>query len=95
MVEIFTINYVLTFLAGISIGFAIGIWVAYAKEKSERKLLNYLLEVYAEKEEDELPDLPKKGLNDEEKAKYLRAVLKSIEKEDAKIKKRKRKPKID
>ena len=31
-----------------------------------------------------------KGLSDEDKAKYLRAVLKSIEKEDAKIKKRKR-----
>jgi len=95
MVEFPIINYVLTFLAGISIGFAIGIAVAYSKEKSERKLLNYLLEVYAEKEEEGLPELPQKGLTDEEKAKYLRAVLKSIEKEDEKIKKIKRRPKID
>ena len=89
MVEYFTINYILTFLAGISIGFAIGVSIALAKEKSQRRLLNYLLEVYADKEEEELPELKKSGLDDEEKAKYLRAVLKSIEVEDKKIKKRK------
>jgi len=90
MVELFTINYVLTFLAGISIGFAIGISVALAKERSQRKLLNYLVDVYAEKEEEKLPEPSKKGLSDEEKAKYLRAVLKSIEEKDKEIKKRKR-----
>ncbi len=93
MVEYFTINYILTFLAGISIGFAIGVSIALAKEKSQRKLLNYLLDVYADKEEEKLPDPRKSGLDDEEKAKYLRAVLKSIEEEDKKIKKRKGKPK--
>jgi|TARA_Y100000310_G_scaffold39910_1_gene37433 hypothetical protein len=87
--EFLTLNYLLTFLAGISIGFAIGVWVAFAKEKSERKLLNYLLEVYAEKEEEKLPDLEDQTLTDEEKAKYLRVVLKSIEEKDKKIKKRK------
>ena len=91
MVEYFTINYILTFLAGISIGFAIGVSIALAKEKSQRKLLNYLLDVYADKEEEKLPDPRKSGLDDEEKAKYLRAVLKSIE--DKKNKKRKGKPK--
>jgi hypothetical protein len=91
MVALFTLNYILTFLAGISIGFAIGIWVALAKEKSERKLLNYLLDVYADKEEDKLLEIPKKGLSDEEKAKYLRAVLKSIEEHDKEIKQRRRK----
>jgi len=93
MVEYFTINYILTFLAGISIGFAIGVSIALAKEKSQRKLLNYLLDVYADKEEEKLPDPRKSGLDDEEKAKYLRAVLKSIEEEDKKIKIRKGKPK--
>lgn len=92
MIELITINHVLTFLAGISIGFAIGVSIALVKEKSQRRLLNYLLEVYADKEEEKLPDLKKEGLDDEEKAKYLRAVLKSIEEEDKKISKKRRKP---
>jgi hypothetical protein len=91
MIELITINIILTFLAGVSIGFAIGISVSLAKDKSEKKLLNYLINVYAEKEEDRLPDIPKKGLSDEEKAKYLRAVLKSIEEHDKEATKRKRK----
>jgi hypothetical protein len=88
MVEYFTINYILTFLAGISIGFAIGVSIVLAKEKSQRRLLNYLLEVYADKEEDKLPEPKKSGLTDDDKAKYLRAVLKSIEEEDKKIKRK-------
>jgi hypothetical protein len=91
--EYFTLNYLLTFLAGISIGFSIGVWVALAKEKSQRKLLNYLVGVYAEKMgEEELPDPTNSELSDEDKAKYLRVVLKSIEEKDKKIKKKK--PKI-
>jgi len=95
MVELFTINYVLTFLAGISIGFAIGISVILAREKSQRKLLNYLVDMYAEKEEENLPEPPKKGLTNEEKAKYLRAVLKSIEEHDKEISKRRLKGKFN
>ncbi len=91
--EYLTLNYLLTFFAGISIGFAIGVWVALAKEKSQRKLLNYLVNVYAEKMEEDLPDSNNSDLSDEDKAKYLRVVLKSIEEKDKKIKKKK--PKID
>lgn len=91
MIEIITINHILTFLAGISIGFAIGVSIALVKEKSQKKLLNYLLDVYADKEEEGLPEPKKDSLSDEEKAKYLRAVLKSIEKEDKEIQKRKKK----
>lgn len=88
MADLFTINYILTFLAGISIGFAIGISIILAKDKSQKRLLNYLVDMYAEKEEDALPEPPKKGLSDEDKAKYLRAVLKSIEEHDKEIKDR-------
>jgi hypothetical protein len=91
MIEVFTIDYILTFLAGIAIGFAIAISIILAKDKSERKLLNYLVDMYADKEEENLPEPSKTGLSDEDKAKYLRAVLKSIEEKDKEIKKRRRK----
>ena len=90
MVDYFTMDYILVFLAGIAIGLAIGISMILIRNRSERKLLKYLIDIYTQREDPNLPELKKTGLTDEEKAKYLRIVLKSIEKEDEKIRKKRK-----
>ena len=91
MVEVITLDLIISFLIGVILGFAIGVLIILLKERSEKRLTNYLIDMYADKfEEENLPEPKKSGLNDEEKAKYLRAVLKSIEKHDMQIKKKKR-----
>ena len=86
----FTIEYILTFLAGVSIGFAIGVSIILVKDREQKRLLNYMIDVYTQKEEEKLA-IPKKGLSNEDKAKYLRAVLESIERSDEQIRRAKKK----